>query len=134
MPLTMSAITLGSAHTSWVRCPSADDFGCGFHGPFSLGTRSMRRRLDLNSSSISFRNDWPIVTVVLRLGSEGCSQRQREGEHGSDARLARCGEIAAHPARQLAADRHAEPGAFVLASKRVVKLDVGLEDHLQLFG
>src|SRR5687768_39829 len=67
MPLTMSDITFGSAHTSWVRCPSADDLGCGFHFPLSLGTRSIKRRLDLNSSSISFRNDWPIVTVALPL-------------------------------------------------------------------
>src|SRR5688572_7748333 len=36
IPFTMSDITFGILQTSWVRCPRADDFGCGF--PASLIT------------------------------------------------------------------------------------------------
>src|SRR5688572_32995852 len=62
----MSDMILGSQQTSCVRCPSADDFGCGFHCACSLGTRSISRRLVSNSPSTSFRNSWPIVIVPFR--------------------------------------------------------------------
>src|SRR5688500_12367126 len=71
MPCTMSDRTLGSQQTSCVRCPSADDFGCGFHCALSLGTRSISRRLVSNSASTSFRNSWPMVIVPFRDERDG---------------------------------------------------------------
>src|SRR5437899_1972536 len=35
----------GIHETSWARCPSANDLGCGFQRPLSLGTRSSNLRV-----------------------------------------------------------------------------------------
>ena len=44
-PSSMSARTPTILASSWVRCPYADDLGCGFQGPLSVGKRSMTRRV-----------------------------------------------------------------------------------------
>src|SRR5690242_9826027 len=52
---SVDAIQPGIHDTSCARCPSANDFSCGFHWPLSPGTRSSSRRVlaisSLNSLS-----------------------------------------------------------------------------------
>src|SRR6478735_596101 len=58
--------------------------------------------------------------------------RQRQRERRAQPLEAAHTEIAFHPARQVAADRQAEPDAIWLARGAALELDEGIEDLLLL--
>src|SRR5687768_1029388 len=69
-----------------------------------------------------------------RRAADGGHAPQHEIERGAHPQLARHAQVAAHAAREIAADRQAEPRALDLA--RVVGADLheGLEHRVQLVG
>src|SRR5947208_4979489 len=65
-------------------------------------------------------------------GSSIAGTRQLDTEGGPCARRARSAQVASHAARELAADRESQSGAFRGAGERRLDLDEGLEDRCEL--
>src|SRR5689334_16816004 len=69
---------------------------------------------------------------VTNRGPRSARDREAQGERAPLPFRARGDEIAAHPARELAADREAETHALVGARVVAIHLHERLEDPLQL--
>src|SRR5262249_55405851 len=74
----------GMRATSWARCPSANDFGCGFQVPLSLGTRSSSRRVGGISMSSSERKASAMLPVLVGMAM-GSSQDELRPSCDRDA-------------------------------------------------